>query len=85
MEDTARREVLEEAGVHGRIICSAGYLSFGFDEHTEMFLMEFESLADTPAERECVWLEMGEALATLSFDNSRDLLRSADSIAGSVQ
>jgi 8-oxo-dGTP pyrophosphatase MutT (NUDIX family) len=82
-EKAASREVVEEGGVHGRIICSVGHLEFGV-EYTEMFLMEFESIADTPAERECAWHELHAALATLSFDSSRELLRSADQVARST-
>src|SRR5258706_14490439 len=59
-EQAARREVREEAGVLGRIIRSVGHLAFGF-EYSEMFLMEFESFADTPAEREGAWLELPPA------------------------
>jgi 8-oxo-dGTP pyrophosphatase MutT (NUDIX family) len=76
-EEAALREVVEEAGVHARIICPVGQVSFGTDQ-VQMFLMAFESVADTPAEREFVWLELTAALNTLSFADLRKLLRFAD-------
>jgi 8-oxo-dGTP pyrophosphatase MutT (NUDIX family) len=76
-EQAACREVVEEAGVHGRIIMPAGHVSFR-SEYTRMFLMAFDSVAVTPAERECAWLELEAAVDRLSFDNVRDLLRVVD-------
>ena len=73
VEDAALREVAEEAGVLGRILCEVGRLTFG-TESTQYFLMEFQGLADTPPERECLWLEKDAAVLTLTFQDARDLL-----------
>src|ERR1051325_5571800 len=79
-ETAATREVMEEAGVQVRIIARAGRLRFD-SEYAEMFLMAYQSDADTAAERECAWLSFDAALASLSFEESRALLKSADEIA----
>jgi 8-oxo-dGTP pyrophosphatase MutT (NUDIX family) len=82
-EHAALREVLEEAAVRARIVSPLGRLALGAQQ-AEMFLMMYESAGDVPAERECAWLGFDAALRALNFDESRELLRSADHIARSL-
>lgn len=80
-ERAAIREVLEEAGVGAVIVSSLGTLSLDDSQHAEMFLMTYQSIADSPPERECVWLQFNAALKRLTFEESRGLLQRADHIA----
>lgn len=79
----AMREVLEEAGVHVRIIARVGHLRFD-GEYAEMFLMAYQSAGNRMGERECAWLSFDAALASLGFEESRTLLKSADQIVRSL-
>jgi 8-oxo-dGTP pyrophosphatase MutT (NUDIX family) len=78
-ETAAIREVLEEAGVHALIIARIGELRFD-TEYAEMFLMAYQSAGNRAAERGCAWLSFDAALASLSFEESRALLKVADQI-----
>lgn len=78
-ERTARREVLEEAGVRAAIVSSLGVLQMD-SQRAEMFLMAFESANSSP-ERECVWLKFNAAREKLTFEESRDLLTRANQVA----
>ena len=81
-ERAALREVFEEAGVRAAIVARLGPL--GLDGDTaEMFLLVYEAAGDVPGERECAWLEYEQALRALGFAESRELLKSANQIAGS--
>jgi 8-oxo-dGTP pyrophosphatase MutT (NUDIX family) len=81
-ERAALREVLEEAGVNAQITARLPQLELGVDR-VEMFLMSFKSAGDAPAERECQWRPVEEALEVLRFDESRGLLKHADQVVRS--
>lgn len=78
-ERAALREVQEEAGIVARIVVRLPRLEFGADR-VEMFVMAFTSAAPRPAERESQWRSLDEALALLTFTESKDLLTHADRI-----
>jgi 8-oxo-dGTP pyrophosphatase MutT (NUDIX family) len=88
-EQTALREVREEAGVEARIVASLGEVSYVFfhpkrglevDKRVRFFLMEHRSgePAATDSEMERVfWCEIGEAAARLRFETERDVVARA--------
>lgn len=76
-ERAALREVLEEAGVHVSVVSSLGRMAID-SQYAAMFLMQYQSQANTPPERECAWLGLEAALQKLAFKESQDLLRAAD-------
>jgi ADP-ribose pyrophosphatase YjhB (NUDIX family) len=80
-EDAARREVLEETGVKGRIITPLGIVQFearGKAMRVQYFLMEFISRGAAMEQRETRWASYDEALVLLSHESNRELLRSAE-------
>lgn len=76
-EQAARREVLEEAGVHAEIVQELGELRTA-SERTAMFLMASIQSSVQPAEREVVWLGFDAALERVTFEESKKLLRDAE-------
>ena len=82
-EETAVREVREEAGVEATPVAYLGELTFtsprGDEVHAGYFLMEY--VRDVPAmeDREILWCSMDEALELLRFENTRTLIRRASS------
>jgi len=80
-EQAAVREVREEAGLATRIIASLGLLPIGSGT-SAMFLMAPMEQAPSSAERKVLWLPLDEALVALSYEDSRNLLRSADALVG---
>ena len=81
-EDAAVREVMEEAGIRATIVAPLGRLPTDTGS-AEMFLMRSENSGILPAERERIWLEFKQALAAMTFEESRQLLRSANRLAQS--
>ncbi len=77
-EQAAVREVHEEAGVRARIVASLATLHLHAGS-AAMFLMSLDSVAGQ-AERETTWLDPARAVEALTFEESRALLRSADSL-----
>jgi 8-oxo-dGTP pyrophosphatase MutT (NUDIX family) len=88
-EQTALREVREEAGVEARIVTSLGEVSYVFfhpkrgqevDKRVHFFLMEHRSgepaAADGEMER-VFWCEIAEAGARLRFETERDVVARA--------
>ena len=79
-EQTARREVLEEAGVESETIRPLGDASFerdGRPVQVRYFLMRF-CRQGTPSERrEARWCTLNEAERLLTFDSARDIVRAA--------
>ena len=85
--ETALREAREEAGVIGRIVQPLEpVLSFEFNGRTyevRYFLVEATGAAADYEPREQVWLQAGAALAAVSHDAARGLLRAAiDALSG---
>jgi ADP-ribose pyrophosphatase YjhB (NUDIX family) len=81
-ESAAVREVREETGVVARMVAVLeGTVSFrakGEDVRAKCFLMEHLRVAAPYEAREVGWFALDEALAKLTYENSRSLLREAD-------
>ena len=80
-EATALRETHEEAGVEGDLIATIGE-PLEFQSGTEMvsvqyFLLRPRTESASPEGRDKQWLGVDEALAALSFESARTLLRMA--------
>jgi 8-oxo-dGTP pyrophosphatase MutT (NUDIX family) len=76
-EETAVREVREEAGVRAEIVAPAGHTRFVTDAEevrTQWFAMRFLGPGTPAEERESRWCSLDEARALLSFDDARALL-----------
>jgi 8-oxo-dGTP pyrophosphatase MutT (NUDIX family) len=76
-EQAATREVQEEAGVRARVVALLGLLTIG-EGAAAMFLMAYEDTCSSPPERDIKWLDFERALETLTFKESRDLLKAAN-------
>ena len=85
MEDTARREVLEETGVHIHILqdfCYESRYKIGnkIEKRVDVYLA-FTKDTQTVIQKEevddYVWLRYEDALATLKFDNDKEILSEA--------
>lgn len=78
LEMAALREVLEEAGIKAEIISTLG--ESRFTKKTEKvrvlyFLMRYKTFCYTRENREVRWCNYEEAIATLSFDDAREILK----------
>lgn len=76
-EDTALRELQEEAGATGDIISYAGTLSFPSADGTvavDYFLIAVTDEREPGEGRERCWSSKQEALALLAFEDARRLL-----------
>jgi 8-oxo-dGTP pyrophosphatase MutT (NUDIX family) len=76
-EQTAVREVREEAGVVARPIEPVGDTAFTLprgDVHARFFLMRFVRSAAADEERKTAWLPYERARTRLTFDDQRRLL-----------
>lgn len=82
-EDTARREVLEETGLHINIIdgfCSASQYRIGtkIEKRVEVFLASTEDTQTVIQKEEIedyVWMRYSDAIDMLKFDNDKDILK----------
>jgi 8-oxo-dGTP pyrophosphatase MutT (NUDIX family) len=83
LEETALREVHEETGCEARILGPSfeiEYMVGGERKTVTFFRMECVSQGgtiDASEIREVVWLTPSEALARLTYDSERDVLRQA--------
>ena len=78
--ETAQREALEEAGVSGRVIGSAGTSIFEVDDKTfqvEYFILAFERQEPSDEGRQIRWVTPEEAERLLTHANARTILRTA--------
>lgn len=84
-EQTARREVLEETGVHIELIegfsAESDYRIGGkVDKKVRIFLASTEDteiIRQVEEIEECVWIDYDGALRLLKFDNDRQILKKA--------
>jgi len=80
-EETARREVIEEAGVDAEPLRFAGTLEFdtpnGKHVRSAFFLMRFVKSVTPHEQREIRWATINEALRLVQFDDTRALIENA--------
>jgi 8-oxo-dGTP pyrophosphatase MutT (NUDIX family) len=80
-EQTARREVREEAGVDADPVCYLGAIEFespkGEHVRTGYFLMRFRREVTPHEEREICWHQVADALQMVEFSNTRDIILAA--------
>jgi len=79
-EMAALREIREEAGVEAEILSTLGeskFIKASEQVYVLYFLMRYLAPIDSFEEREIKWCSYDEALATLSFDDARALLKRA--------
>jgi 8-oxo-dGTP pyrophosphatase MutT (NUDIX family) len=82
-ELTARREVLEEAGIAAQVERPLGTTEFtaqGEAIRVAYFLMSYQTSSPPTEDREIRWCSLERALASTPFENIRDLIRSAGDI-----
>lgn len=79
--EAASRELLEEAGVRGRLLRELGPVSYEFrgkNFHVEYFLFELLEQTDCGEEgREPTWCSPADADKLLAFTGLRDVLKQA--------
>ena len=85
--ETAVREVREETGIESKILPPgyAGTLEFTFEGRTlrvQYFLLQYTGTSGPGDGRFRKWCALEEALALLTFDTTRDLLRRACPLIG---
>ena len=92
VEETARREVQEETGVHVNVLAPITSIRYFFDGHDDgvrydktvyFYLMEPRggNTADHDAEFDVVeWLRYEQAMELLEYDNERSVLEAARSL-----
>ena len=80
-EQTARREVREEAGVDAEPVRPIGALEFdtpnGKHVRSAFYLMRFVRNVTPHEQREIRWATIDEALALVQFDDTRGLIEAA--------
>ena len=84
-EDTAIREVLEETGVHIHIFSDFSFesrykIGAKIEKRVDVFLASTEDTQTVIQKEEIedyIWLRFPEALATLRFDNDKEILTAA--------
>jgi 8-oxo-dGTP pyrophosphatase MutT (NUDIX family) len=81
VEEAARREVLEEAGVTATITIPLGLVEYRSPRgrvRAQFYLMEFVEEAESSEGRRREWLALDQALAALPFADTRQLILDAD-------
>lgn len=80
-EETAAREIREEAGVAATVLEPLGMISFtkpnGKDAHVACFLMRYDRDVPADEDREIRWSTIDEAIELIPFENTRDVLTAA--------
>ncbi|HAK56696.1 MAG TPA: hypothetical protein DCP38_14605 [Acidobacteria bacterium] len=83
LEETARREVLEEAGAAVEIVHPIGVTEIPTKQAVvAYFTARFEASVGSDEQRELVWLALPAARQRLSHDSARAILTDADRILG---
>jgi 8-oxo-dGTP pyrophosphatase MutT (NUDIX family) len=75
-EETAVREIEEEAGCRASVIAPLGQLVFG-SVRTRVYLMRFDHEVEPAEEREVFWGPAEETMKRLTFADTRDLVARA--------
>jgi 8-oxo-dGTP pyrophosphatase MutT (NUDIX family) len=79
LEETAARELCEEAGVEGEVVRRAGELEFQLDGnsyHVTYFLLRYlATKGGGEAGRDPRWCTVEEALRIVSFPDMKDMLK----------
>ncbi len=92
-EAAALREIREESGVLAEILCPAGETEHTFSDASRRFhkqvtwfvlrqVSPITSLAD-PDFDQVAWMPLDEAIASLTFENERGMVRRAAKVCGS--
>jgi 8-oxo-dGTP pyrophosphatase MutT (NUDIX family) len=84
-EQTAHREVCEEAGVDAVVEAAVGDLTFEVRQrtvHVRYFAMRFRAEVPAAEDRERRWCSLSECEQLLGYEDSRDLVRRAAALAG---
>jgi bis(5'-nucleosidyl)-tetraphosphatase len=84
-EETALREVREEAGVDGCIVASLGAYFFPKLEGqvlVAMFIAEYRGLVTQLEPREVAWMDFEQAAAALTFEDAPHILDRASEVIG---
>jgi 8-oxo-dGTP pyrophosphatase MutT (NUDIX family) len=82
-EQTAAREVLEEAGVVATVESKLGLIEFDNPRghvRAEFFLMRYAGEGATIEQRRTAWMSRDEAIAALGFEDMRRLVQRAHSL-----
>ena len=77
LEDTARRELAEEAGVEGEVLHEVGRSTFKRGDDVidvTYYLMRFIAAVPPAEDRETRWCRISEARTLLKFEDARNLL-----------
>lgn len=86
-EETALREVREEAGIEGTIARRVGVWRFDRDAeavHVAYFLLRFSSAVGSQEGRRMRWCSLEDALKRLTFPEGREALKHAAALAASA-
>lgn len=82
-EVTAVREILEETGINARIIATLGTLTFMYRDKqikTILYLLEYVGATFSQEEREFHWGLYEETRNLLTFPDTREMVRLAQSV-----
>ena len=82
-EETALRELREEAGARADIVAPVGENEFELPTERARvlyFAMRYRASCEPDEQREIRWCRYEDAIALLSFENDRELLRSARAV-----
>ena len=84
-EQTALREIREEAGVEAILLKRIGTTEFehgGKQIVTVFFILKYEKTSKSMEKRDVIWCDYRETLQRLSFEDQRELLRSCRAALG---
>ena len=79
-EQTAEREVLEEAGVDAEVVLPIGDVAFEYGNQPlriRYFLMRARAMKTALEDREICWCSPADAEQLLEFENAKEIVRRA--------
>jgi 8-oxo-dGTP pyrophosphatase MutT (NUDIX family) len=79
-EETARREVREEAGIDAEVVRHVGDVAFAYGQHdlrVRYYLMSARGTTTPLENREICWCSLADAERLLKFENVREIVRRA--------